>query len=287
MHLQPPLHELVSCLRAPTTCLSSRDGQIHLRGAQGVYHRDVRVLARGLLQVQGGEPEPVMTVAAGPSRTCFVAVVRGVADRGADPALTLVRERQACGDGLTERISISSGAESPVRLTVTLHLGADDRAMDAIKGGRPPGSSGPTVTGGDGTLGWDADGLAVLAAARALATPPEVVRMTAYGTAESAVAAMKAGAADYVLKPFAMDELRLRVRRLAAQRSAESRSERLLARLTPELVAESPAMKRLLSDVQLVAPTEGRVLLNGENGSGGTNQAAIKLGQSQTFDNST
>ncbi|MHB1803272.1 MAG: glycogen debranching N-terminal domain-containing protein, partial [Actinomycetes bacterium] len=64
MHLQPPLHELVSCLRAPTTCLSSRDGQIHLRGAQGVYHRDVRVLARGLLQVQGGEPEPVMTVAA-------------------------------------------------------------------------------------------------------------------------------------------------------------------------------------------------------------------------------
>ncbi|MHB1613023.1 MAG: amylo-alpha-1,6-glucosidase [Actinomycetes bacterium] len=178
MHLQPPLHELVSCLRAPTTCLSSRDGQIHLRGAQGVYHRDVRVLARGLLQVQGGEPEPVMTVAAGPSRTCFVAVVRGVADRGADPALTLVRERQACGDGLTERISISSGAESPVRLTVTLHLGADDRAMDAIKGGRPPGSSGPTVTGGDGTLGWDADGLAVLATARDAQTDPEKGVMT-------------------------------------------------------------------------------------------------------------
>ena len=46
--------------------------------------------------------------------------------------------------------------------------------------------------------------------------------MTAYGTAESAVEAMKSGAADYVTKPFSMDELRLRVRRLAAQRAAEA-----------------------------------------------------------------
>ncbi len=114
----------------------------------------------------------------------------------------------------------------------------------------------------------EVDGLAVLAAARALAAPPEVVLMTAYGTAESAVAAMKAGAADYVLKPFAMDELRLRVRRLAAQRSAESRSERLLARLTPELVAESPAMKAVLASARQVAATDATVLLLGESGTG-------------------
>ncbi len=114
----------------------------------------------------------------------------------------------------------------------------------------------------------EVDGLAVLAAARALAAPPEVVLMTAYGTAESAVAAMKAGAADYVLKPFAMDELRLRVRRLAAQRSAETRSERLLARLTPELVAESPAMKAVLASARQVAATDATVLLLGESGTG-------------------
>ena len=114
----------------------------------------------------------------------------------------------------------------------------------------------------------EVDGLAVLAAARVLATPPEVVLMTAYGTAESAVAAMKAGAADYVLKPFAMDELRLRVRRLAAQRSAETRSERLLARLTPELVAESPAMKAVLASARQVAATDATVLLLGESGTG-------------------
>jgi len=114
----------------------------------------------------------------------------------------------------------------------------------------------------------DVDGLAVLRAARALPAGPEVVLMTAYATTESAVAAMKAGAADYVTKPFAMDELRLRVRRLAAQRDAERRSERLLDRLTPDLVAESPAMKATLLAAQQVASTDATVLLLGESGTG-------------------
>ncbi len=114
----------------------------------------------------------------------------------------------------------------------------------------------------------EVDGLAVLAAARALASPPEVVLMTAYATAESAVAAMKAGAADYVIKPFSMEELRLRVQRLATQRSAEARSERLLARLTPDLVAESAAMRAALSAARQVSATDATVLLLGESGTG-------------------
>ncbi len=77
--------------------------------------------------------------------------------------------------------------------------------------------------------------------------------MTAYGTAESAVEAMKAGAADYVTKPFSTDELRLRVRRLAAQREAERRSGALLERLTPVLVAESPAMQAVLAAARCAA----------------------------------
>src|SRR6266542_2160459 len=59
----------------------------------------------------------------------------------------------------------------------------------------------------------EVDGLAVLRAARALSAPPEVVLMTAYGTAESAVEALRAGAADLVTTPCAMAELRLRERR--------------------------------------------------------------------------
>ncbi|ABS26581.1 sigma-54 dependent transcriptional regulator [Anaeromyxobacter sp. Fw109-5] len=114
----------------------------------------------------------------------------------------------------------------------------------------------------------DVDGLAVLRAARAVPQPPEVVVMTAYATAESAVEAMKAGAVDYVTKPFSMDELRLRVRRLAAQRGAEVREARLVARLTPELVAESPAMRAALQAARQVAATDATVLLLGESGTG-------------------
>ncbi len=111
-------------------------------------------------------------------------------------------------------------------------------------------------------------GLELLAKIKELRPETMVILMTAYGTAESAVEAMKAGAADYVLKPFSMDELRLRVQRLAAQRSAEARSEKLLARLTPELIAESPAMKAALAAARQVAPTEASVLLTGESGTG-------------------
>jgi DNA-binding NtrC family response regulator len=114
----------------------------------------------------------------------------------------------------------------------------------------------------------EVDGLAVLKAARARPSPPDVIVMTAFGTTESAVAAMKAGAADYVTKPFAMDELRMRVRRLAEQRDAQSRGEKLLRQLTPELVAESPAMRAVLDSARQVAPTDATVLLLGESGTG-------------------
>jgi two-component system response regulator HydG len=112
------------------------------------------------------------------------------------------------------------------------------------------------------------DGLAVLRAARASAAPPEVIVMTAHGSAESAVEAMKTGAADYLTKPFSMDELRLRVGRLAMQKTTERRSQRLLERLTPDLVAESPGMKGALAAARQVASTDASVLLLGETGTG-------------------
>jgi DNA-binding NtrC family response regulator len=114
----------------------------------------------------------------------------------------------------------------------------------------------------------EVDGMAVLAEALRLSPSPAVIVMTGHATAENAVEAMKAGAADYLTKPFAMDELRLRVRRLCDQRLAVQRSEQLVDRLTPALVGESPRMQEVLAAARKVAPTSTTVLLLGESGTG-------------------
>jgi DNA-binding NtrC family response regulator len=92
--------------------------------------------------------------------------------------------------------------------------------------------------------------------------------MTAFGTADSAVEAMKAGAADYLLKPFSLDELRLRVRRLLEKSSAEEKSRRLQDQLTPRLVAQSARMIEALEAAKRVAASDTTVLLLGDSGTG-------------------
>jgi DNA-binding NtrC family response regulator len=116
----------------------------------------------------------------------------------------------------------------------------------------------------------DVDGLAVLREARARTPPVEVMMMTAFGTVASAVEAMKAGAADYLVKPFAMDELCLRVRRLLEKSSAEEKSRRLQEQLKPRLVAQSPRMVQALQAATQVAASDTTVLLLGESGTGKT-----------------
>jgi len=114
----------------------------------------------------------------------------------------------------------------------------------------------------------EVDGLAVLTAATKQQDPPDVVLMTAHASTESAVEAMKRGAADYLSKPFSMDELRVRVERLCEQRALRRRSTALVERLTPNLVAESPAMQATLDAAMRVARTGTTVLLLGESGTG-------------------
>jgi DNA-binding NtrC family response regulator len=114
----------------------------------------------------------------------------------------------------------------------------------------------------------DGDGMTVLREARAKETAPDVIMMTAFGSTDDAVSAMKAGAADYLIKPFAMDELRMRVRRLTEARESRTRGERLVERLTPRLVAESEAMRAVLRGAQQVAATDASVMLLGESGTG-------------------
>jgi two-component system, NtrC family, response regulator HydG len=112
------------------------------------------------------------------------------------------------------------------------------------------------------------DGMAVLREARSLPNEPAVVMMTAFGSAEDAVAAMKVGAADYLTKPFAMDEVRMRIRRLVEAREERSRGDRLVAQLTPNLIAQSDKMRAVLRAAVQVAATDASVLLLGASGTG-------------------
>ncbi|MGA2416128.1 MAG: sigma-54 dependent transcriptional regulator [Candidatus Sulfotelmatobacter sp.] len=104
------------------------------------------------------------------------------------------------------------------------------------------------------------------------ATLPVVV-MTAFGTVETAVEAMKAGASDYVLKPFSLSEMRMVIRKEldvhALREENRSLREALGKRYAhPNVVARSPKMQEVLATVERVAPTHATVLLGGESGVG-------------------
>jgi DNA-binding NtrC family response regulator len=117
------------------------------------------------------------------------------------------------------------------------------------------------------------NGLEFLEAVKRFNAAIPVVVMTAFGTVETAVEAMKAGASDYVLKPFSLDEMRMVVHKeLDVHRlREENRSLRdaLKKRYEhPNIVARSPKMQDVLATVERVAPTNSTVLLGGESGVG-------------------
>ena len=100
-----------------------------------------------------------------------------------------------------------------------------------------------------------------------------IVVMTAFGSVETAVEAMKAGASDYVLKPFSLTEMRMVIHKELDVRNLreENRSlrEALGKRFShPNIVARSPKMQEVLATVERVARTNSTVLLGGESGVG-------------------
>jgi len=100
-----------------------------------------------------------------------------------------------------------------------------------------------------------------------------IVVMTAFGSVETAVEAMKAGASDYVLKPFSLAEIRMVVRKELDHSRLREENRSLREELGqkyshPNLVARSPKMQEVLATVERVAPTNSTVLLGGESGVG-------------------
>jgi DNA-binding NtrC family response regulator len=119
----------------------------------------------------------------------------------------------------------------------------------------------------------DMDGMELLRRLRAERPELPVILLTAYGSVPAAVEAMRAGAFDYITKPFDNDELRTLVAR-ALKLNRLSRENRYLrqevaGRYAPDaMVAESPKSRELLGLVRRVAPSRATVLIQGESGTG-------------------
>ncbi len=118
------------------------------------------------------------------------------------------------------------------------------------------------------------DGMKLITRAKSLSKPPICILMTAYGSEELAVEAMKHGADDYIAKGrLQIDELELRIARALRQQNLEVENVTLRQQLETKfgmenIVGESPAMQEVFDVVRQVAPTRANVLLLGESGTG-------------------
>ena len=118
------------------------------------------------------------------------------------------------------------------------------------------------------------DGMKLIARAKSLSKPPICILMTAYGSEELAVDAMKRGADDYIAKGrLQIDELEMRIARALRQQNLEVENVSLRQQLDSKfglenIIGESPAMKEIFEVVQQVAPTRATVLIAGESGTG-------------------
>jgi len=118
------------------------------------------------------------------------------------------------------------------------------------------------------------DGLQLIRRAKALDRPPVCILMTAYGSEDVAVEAMKQGADDYVPKGrLQLDELEMRIARALKGQQLEQENVELKKELSSKfglenLIGESPAMREVFETIRQVAPTQATVLLLGDTGTG-------------------
>jgi len=117
------------------------------------------------------------------------------------------------------------------------------------------------------------DGMGFLSRLDELQAAPPVVVVTADTSIKTAIEAVRAGASDYLCKPFAVDELRIVVEKSLETARLQSENRRLAAEIQRlggpgELLGESPPMRQVKDTIEKVAPTTASVLILGESGTG-------------------
>lgn len=116
-------------------------------------------------------------------------------------------------------------------------------------------------------------GMDLLDAALALPEPPVAVMMTAYGSVDTAVEAMRRGAWHFVTKPLNLDEVEMLLKRALRNRTLETENKQLTQQVKKShkldrLIGKSPEIQRVSELIQQVAPTRATVLIEGESGTG-------------------
>lgn len=154
---QPPLHQLISAVCAPALSLSGDDGQIHPRGAQGLYVQDVRVLSELIVTVDGEEPVPIGFDIEGGSSNRFEAAVFNVGSERPDPVIFLARRRVVGPKGMSEEIEFSSIDRASVSFELRIRLSCDLAAIADVKSGLRTTPETAKLVGS--RLQWGPDGL--------------------------------------------------------------------------------------------------------------------------------
>ena len=121
-------------------------------------------------------------------------------------------------------------------------------------------------------LGGDS-GMELLDAALALPEPPVAIMMTAYGSVDTAVEAMRRGAWHFVTKPLNLDEVEMLLKRALRGRTLERENKQLVQQAKrnhklDRLIGQSPEIRKVAELVQQVAPTRATILIEGESGTG-------------------
>jgi two-component system, NtrC family, nitrogen regulation response regulator NtrX len=114
------------------------------------------------------------------------------------------------------------------------------------------------------------DGMETLRRVRELVPTAQVMMMSGHGSIETAVKAIKLGAYDYIEKPLSLENITLRVKHALDQYrlEQENRTLRTTVQRKFELVGESPVMQQMRRLIETAGPTNSRVLIGGENGTG-------------------
>src|SRR6202163_2011812 len=117
------------------------------------------------------------------------------------------------------------------------------------------------------------DGMTLIDRALKMPHPPICIMMTAYGSVDIAVEAMKRGAYDFVTKPLNLDQIRMLIARARGHRKLEQQNRPLRQQVNERyglenIVGESAALREVLDTIRQVAPSSANVLIEGESGTG-------------------